>query len=302
MKSTLAFAAMAVAATLAFVACQKGPAVEEEKIVARVGDAVLTAEDLARLDRDQRKVKLPAYLSKEELMAEWIRSEVLYQNALEEGVDRDEECAWRLLNSRKGIVIQRFWELELYEKIPELSEDEALVWYEENKEERFKAKMSGVWLRRIMLPSKEDADAVLERLERGEDFETLARTISVTPEKLRGGDQGYRRLEDLSPIYRDAVAKTKEGGVAGPFKVAQYYILLKVEDHVEPGDYLLPAGIGMESLREKAKVETWRAKAAEIGEELVAAADIERHPERIPDEIAEMALGEEVPGTAGTAE
>jgi parvulin-like peptidyl-prolyl isomerase len=235
-------------------------------------------------------------------MTEWIRSEVLYQNALEEGVAQDEESEWRLLNSRKGIVIQRFWELELYEKIPELSEEEALVWYEENKEEQFKAKMRGVWLRRIMLVSKEDADAVLKRVGEGEDFESLARTISVSPEKLKGGDQGYRRLEDLSPIYRDAVAKTKEGEVAGPFEMAQYHILLKVEDHVEAGDYLLPAGIGMEKLRDKAKVETWRAKAAEIGNELMAAADIERHPERIPDEIAEMALGEEVPGTAGTAE
>lgn len=302
MKRILLCAALTLAAALAFVACQKGPAVEEEKVVARVGDAVLTTEDLVRLDEDQRKVKMPAYLSKEELMEQWIKSEVLYQNALEEAVDQNEECRWRLLNSRKGIVIQRFWELEVYEKIPELSEEETLAWYEEHKEEVFKAQGPGVWLRRIMLYSKEDADAALKRLREGDDFATLARTISVTPEKLRGGDQGYRRLQDLSPIYRGAVAKMGEGEVAGPFKVAQFYVLLKLEDRVEAGDYLLPAGIGMEKLSDRAKVETWRTKAAEIGDKLLAEADVERHPERIPDEIAEMALGEEVPGTAGTAE
>jgi hypothetical protein len=258
-----------------------------------VGDAVITADDLDRLDVDQRKVKMPQHLTKEELMEEWIRSEVLYQQALEEEVDKEKECAWRLSNSGKGIVIQRFWELKVYEKYADVSDEEALKWYEENKDEKYRARTTGVWLRRILLNSKESVDEVMRRLEGGEDFVGVASSKSVTPEKLEGGNLGYRRLEDASPVYRPAVAKLKVGEIAGPFKLADFYVIIKLEDRVEAGDYLKPEGIGIEVLRDRAKVALWRETANSIGADLEAAADIERHPERIREEAVDMALGEE---------
>lgn len=288
----LTWTVLAVSA-VAFLACRGGRQADESEVVARVGDAVLTADDLERLDADQHKVKMPEYLTKEELMEEWIRSEVLYQQALEEGVDKEEECAWRLDNSGKGIVIQRFWELNVYEKYPDVTDEEALQWYEENKDKNYRAKTTGVWLRRILLNTKESADDVVRRLKDGEDFVRIASSESVTPEKLEGGNQGYRRLEDVSPAYRAAAAKMKVGGIAGPFKLADFYVIIKLEDRVERGDYLKPEGIGMALLRDRAKVARWRKTADSIGTDLEAAADIERHPERIREEAVDMALGEE---------
>ncbi|MGD8719164.1 MAG: peptidylprolyl isomerase [Candidatus Zixiibacteriota bacterium] len=286
----------------ALVGCGKGQAPEPE-VVARVGDAVLTLDELNRLDEDQHRVKMPTYLTKEELMEEWIRSEVLYQNAVEEGVPEEKECAWRIRNSAKGIVIQRYWELNVYEKKAEVSDEEALAWYEDNKEKSYRAKETGVWLRRILLNSEGAAADVLARIGKGEDFAAVALDVSVTPEKLKGGDLGYRRLGDVSPTYRDAVGKMKEGEVAGPFRLGQFYAVLKLEDRVDAGDYLKPEGIGMESLRDKAKVEMWREKAARIAADLGAAADVERHPERIPEPAVDMALGEDLkPGTAEKGE
>jgi hypothetical protein len=297
----IAVATLAVAAPLVFVACEKGKKVDEAEIVARVGDAVLTVGDLERLDANQRQVKSPSYLSKEELMEEWIRSEVLYQRALEEGVDKEDECAWRLLNSRKGIIIQRFWELEVYEKYGDVTDKEALAWYEANKDEYYRARDTGVWLRRILLNSRESADDVMRRLKSGEDFVEIARKESVTPEKLEGGSRGYRRQSDVPPAYRDVVAKMKEGEIAGPFPMGTFFVIIRLEDRVEKGEYLKPEGIGMVQLRDRAKVGVWREKAAGIGADLEAAADIERHPERIPDKAADMALGKESE-PAGSAE
>jgi hypothetical protein len=288
------FAVLTLAA-VAIVACKGGRQVDESEVVARVGDAVLTADDLERLDADQHKVKMPTYLTKEELMEEWVRSEVLYQHALHEGVDKEAECAWRLHNSAKGVVIQRFWELNLYEKYPEVSDEEALKWYEDNKKEKYRAKTTGVWLRRILFNTKESAEAAVRRLKAGEDFSVIARSESVSPEKLEAGNLGYRRLEDVNPSYRAAVAKLKEGGIAGPFKLANFYVVVKLEDRVEAGDYLKPEGIGMDVLRDRAKVALWREKANQIGTDLTAAADIERHPERIRESAVDMALGKEGP-------
>jgi len=294
MRKEVIVVSVALAFSLGILlACTGGPPADESEVVARVGDAVLTADDLDRLDVDQRKVKMPQYLTKEELMEEWIRSEVLYQQALEEEVDKEKECAWRLGNSGKGIVIQRFWELEVYEKYADVSDEEALKWYEENKDEKYRARTTGVWLRRILLNSKESVDEVMRRLEGGEDFVDVASSKSVTPEKLEAGSLGYRRLEDVSPAYRAAVAKTKVGGIAGSFKLADFYVIIKLEDRVEAGDYLKPEGIGMEVLRDRAKVALWRETANSIGTDLEAAADVERHPERIREEAVDMALGEE---------
>lgn len=277
----------------AFVACKGGPPAGDSEVVARVEDAVLTADDLDRFDADQHKVKMPTYLTKEEMMEEWIRSEVLYQQALKDGVDEEKDCAWRLRNSAKGVVIQRFWEINIYEKYADVSDEVTLKWYEENKDEKYRAKTTGVWLRRILLNSKEDADKVMRRLKDGEDFAGIAAGESVTPEKLEAGSVGYRRLEDVSPAYGADVAKMKVGEIAGPFKLANFYVIIKLEDRVETGGYLKPKGIGMEALRDRAKVALWRETANGIGTDLEAAADIERHPERIREEAVDMALGEE---------
>ncbi len=275
------------------VACKGGRHVDESEVVARVGDAVLTADELESLDADQHKVKMPTYLTKEELMEEWVRSEVLYQHALDEGVDKETECAWRLHNSAKGVIIQRFWELNVYEKYPKVSDEEALKWYEENKKEKYRAKTTGVWLRRILFNNKESAETAVRRLKAGEDFSAIASSESVSPEKMEAGSLGYRRLQDVSPAYRAAVAKMKEGEIAGPFKLANFFVVVKLEDRVEAGDYLKPEGIGMDVLRDRAKVALWREKANEIGTDLTAAAHIERHPERIPEGAVDMALGKE---------
>jgi hypothetical protein len=295
--------AVIIAAALAvgFFACAGSRHVAESEIVARVGDEVLTVDDLERLDADQRKIKAPSYLNKEELMEEWVRSEVLYQHALEEGLPEEKECAWRLHNSAKGIVIQRFWELEVYEKYADVSDEEALRWYEENKDKNYRAKTTGVWLRRILLNSREKADDVMRRLKAGEDFVAIASTESVTPEKLQGGDRGYRRLQDINPAYRDAVAKMKAGGFEGPFRLGTFYVIVKLEDRVETGGYLKPEGLGKARLRDRAKVARWHEEAARIGTDLEAAVDIERHPERIPEEAVKMAIGEE-PAEAASAE
>ncbi len=294
---------LAAAAAAGFVigsGCRKSEKADESQIIAKVGAKVFTMADLDRLDEDQRRVKMPVYLSKKDLMEEWISSEVVYQYALKKKVDQEKECAWRLYNTNKGIVIRRFWELNVYDKYPEMSEADALKWYEENKDKEYRTKKTAVWVRRILLNSPEKANEVLARLKAGEDFAKIAAKDSVTPEKLESGSQGYRSLDNLSPEYRDAVAKLKPGEYAGPFKMATFYVIVKLEDRVEPGGYLKPAGIGMARLREKAKVEKWRAEINRTGKELEANAKIERHPERVRETAVEM-VPEKTKGiTAGT--
>lgn len=293
MRSVIRFSEIVIAAVTLYAfagsfACRREMPPKESEVVARVGDAVLTVSDLERMDRDQRQARLTTYLSKAELMDSWIQSELLYQDALKKKIDKEKECAWRLYNATKAIVIQRYWELEVYEKYPGCSEAEALQWYEKVKDKEFKTKEEAVWVRRVLVYTKDKADEIIKRVRAGEDFKAIASKESASPEKLLAGSEGYRSLDNINPVYRDVVAKMKPGEVAGPFKIGPMYAVIKLEDRVPPGGYLKPEGIGMDRLRDRAKVERWRAEADRRGRELLAKAKVERHPERIREPAVEM--------------
>jgi len=55
----------------------------------------------------------------------------------------------------------------------------------------------------ILLSSKEEADRILERLKKGEDFATLARLSSEAPEAERGGDMGFVARGELPKCLED---------------------------------------------------------------------------------------------------
>lgn len=58
--------------------------------------------------------------------------------------------------------------------------------------------------RHILVTSKEDAKAIIERLDDGEDFATLAKELSTGPSAPNGGDLGYFRRGDMVPSFSDA--------------------------------------------------------------------------------------------------
>ncbi|MDY6952383.1 MAG: peptidylprolyl isomerase [Thermodesulfobacteriota bacterium] len=55
----------------------------------------------------------------------------------------------------------------------------------------------------ILLSTEEDADRILGRLKKGEDFATLARLFSEAPEAERGGDMGFVARGELPKCLED---------------------------------------------------------------------------------------------------
>jgi parvulin-like peptidyl-prolyl isomerase len=281
----ISVAAVAVALGLFFGfgdGCKKKAAVDESKVIARVGDAVLTVDELARLDDQQKNLPSVQRRTKTELMDAWVQSEVVYQKALKDKLDQEKETAWRLYNVRKAILIQRFWETNVYEKYAEATEADARAYYEKVKDKQYRTQTEAVWVRRAMFNTREAAEDVLRRVKAGADFADIVGKESASPDKLEKGSLGYRRLQDLSASYQKEIAKAKPGDIVGPIRAGSYWILLKLEDRVPPGGYLKPEGLGIKQLQDKAKVARWLEESDRIGAEITAATKIERHPERIP--------------------
>ncbi len=90
--------------------------------------------------------------------------------------------------------------------------------------------------RHILLPSKEEANSVLERLKKGEDFATLARLCSVAPEASEGGDMGYMVRTELPKCLEGPLFALPKGKVSGVVKTPYGYHIFEVLEKRPAGE------------------------------------------------------------------
>lgn len=303
MKNTLYLAAGFTVALLIIggVNCagDKYGGVPEDEVVARVDDRVLTADDLDEMDRLQRLKKAPTYLTKEELMDDWVRSEIIYQEALKRELHKDPEIEKALVAAEKSILIQMFWQKYVYDVNPEPDDEGALEYYEKVKDRDYKAPAEMYWLRELAVTDAGVVEEVNKELAEGKNFESVAHGHSILPNKTKGGNMGYVKLSTIPPKAAEAVEVAAVGDTVGPIDMGQFIYYYKIEDHIGPGEYLKPESLDKAYLRDKAKVGTWAEKAGRLGDELYSKADVETHPENINTATLEMLEDAESPVGAG---
>ena len=85
--------------------------------------------------------------------------------------------------------------------------------------------------RHILLPSEDEAKAVLAEVKKGTDFAELARQKSKDPgAAAEGGDLGYFGKEQMVPEFAEAAFKLDKGQVSDPVKTQFGWHIIKVED------------------------------------------------------------------------
>jgi peptidyl-prolyl cis-trans isomerase C len=73
--------------------------------------------------------------------------------------------------------------------------------------------------------------AVIERLNKGEDFAKLATELTEDPSgKANGGDLGYFSKEQMVPEFADTAFALEAGKISGPVKTQFGWHVIKVED------------------------------------------------------------------------
>ena len=73
---------------------------------------------------------------------------------------------------------------------------------------------------------RQTADRLLQELQRGVQFQLLARQFSESMTAPVGGDMGFITLDQLDPAVARAARDLQPGGVAGPLRgIAGYYII-----------------------------------------------------------------------------
>jgi peptidyl-prolyl cis-trans isomerase SurA len=73
---------------------------------------------------------------------------------------------------------------------------------------------------------RETAERLLQEIQRGVQFQSLATQFSESMTAPVGGDMGFITLDQLDPAVAQAAADLQKGGIAGPIRgIAGYYII-----------------------------------------------------------------------------
>lgn len=72
--------------------------------------------------------------------------------------------------------------------------------------------------RHILVKTRDEADNIKKRLDKGEDFGKLAKKFSTCPSGKRGGDLGEFRRGQMVKAFDDVVFKKEVLTVHGPVK------------------------------------------------------------------------------------
>ncbi len=145
----------------------------------------------------------------------------------------------------------------------EIPDEEAKKYFEENKDEFIAVRAS-----HILLETEEKGKEILEKIDKGEDFKTLATEESTDEGSAQnGGDLNYFKKGKMVKEFEDAAFKLKPGEVSDLVKSQHGYHIIKVEDRIEEYNDLKDEVLQVlkdakyeeyiEELKEKAKVEIY---------------------------------------------
>ena len=208
---------------LAACGCDKPSPPPPPEVAVVNGEAILLSEFEKFLTAETALAKGETPLKTEEteslkavVLDNLIREKIMLQHARKISLAvREAELSARIEEIRKDYNGERFGELfgagaidydvwkealrarMLFEKLIvrevnakiQVTDDEAERHY--NADRKTYATDRRVRVAQIVLPERDRAEAVLKRLKAGEDFDKVAREVSIGPEAVRGGDLGF---------------------------------------------------------------------------------------------------------------
>ncbi|MGE5197165.1 MAG: peptidylprolyl isomerase [Deltaproteobacteria bacterium] len=253
MKRNAVIVGAAVIVSLALYGCDnipwpgiKKPAPKEEKtqavpevkgtLIAKVNNIPVTLEELnqeveafnSMVPEDKPEAKVTTKEKKiDYLKNEIVRRILLYQLALDKGLDKKDEVQRALDKTKQDLMVMALVRDEAAKV--EVSSAEIEDYYNKFKEQLKEPEERRI--REIVLPTEAEAKDVLVQLLQGADFAELARQRSKSSSADNGGDLGFIAKGKKSTQF-DAVAFSdalEVGQYSNFFRAPDGYYIIKLE-------------------------------------------------------------------------
>ena len=157
---------------------------------------------------------------------ELVNLEIMAQEAVKKGFDKDEETVSQLDMAKQSILVGAF--VQDYFKNHPISEDDLKKEYEELKKsaggKEYKA-------RHILVQAEAEAKSIAAQLKKGAKFDALARKHSLDPgSKEQGGALDWAMPANFVKPFSDALVALKKGAVSAPVQSEFGWHIIKVDD------------------------------------------------------------------------
>jgi peptidyl-prolyl cis-trans isomerase C len=205
-------------------------------VIARVNNMPVTLEDLNQeiegyngmVPPERPEAKISTREQKiEYLKTQKIRQLLLYQAAIDKGLDRTEEVLKALDKTKQDLVVVELVRQEA-DKV-EVSSKDIEDYYNQYKDQLREPEERQI--REIMVPTEAEAKEIIIQLMQGSDFATLAKEKSKASSSKDGGDTGFIKPDAKFPQYiATAFSDTLDvGRISSIFKGPDGYYILKLE-------------------------------------------------------------------------
>lgn len=223
-------------AALLFTQCQWLSSAEDpDTVVARVNQSTLTVDEL---EAELESTALPAATlqMRRDWVSDWVRTELLYQEALRREYDSDGNTVRELDRMRRDHLANVVLERIIADSSMAVTDEEVEDYFEANRQE-FVYLEPELRLSVIVLPDETTARQVRSLLSRRRGtFEELARTRSIHTSSADGGDLGFFKRADISDVsVQEIVFSMGVGQVSRPVLSESGSFIFRVAERREAG-------------------------------------------------------------------
>ena len=201
-------------------------------VVARVGEATLTVAELENraapgLTEDE------AAAQRREFVDKWVEQQLVYQEALDRGLDENARVRQLLDEARRDVLVASFLDRE-FEGSVDISDAEIADYFAVHAQE-FTRTEDEIRAQHILLNSLRDAQTLRQKMLQGETFEEAAREHSQdVSTKSAGGDLGYFGASDHPELWQ-ACQNLTLNRLSKPVEFGRGLHLVRVLDRQEAG-------------------------------------------------------------------
>lgn len=199
----------------------------DKKVLASINGKEITQETVLRFLNDLGPQMAMQFQSPEgikKVVDELINQEMLYLEAIENGLDKEEIFTKELDKLKEGLIKQ-FALNDLLAKVS-ATDEEVLNHYNENKE-KFQ-KPESVEASHILIDTEDKAKNILTEINEGLSFEEAAQKYSSCPSKEQGGNLGEFSRGQMVPEFEEAAFSMEIDTISQPVKSQFGYHIIKL--------------------------------------------------------------------------
>lgn len=199
----------------------------ENQVVAKVnGYEIRTSEVRMAFDDVMGQLpSLPKKLRYPFVVQFLVERHLLAQLANKEGIAESEDYKRRLAAYQAKALRDSYLAQVIS---PKVKEEEIRAVYD--AESKKVAETERVRARHILVASEKEAQSILDKLNKGEKFEDLAKQYSLDGSKDFGGDLGYFTAPEMVPAFSKAAFALKQGEISKPVKTDFGWHIIRLED------------------------------------------------------------------------